>query len=102
MKKISWFIGEVNKMYSESEKSFFSKKRVEGGIAFIVLQWGLIHWMVKTLLLPERMPASELFIWSSIELAICGYTLSKIEDLKKSNQFKTENVVEKKDAQNDV
>ena len=33
--KIKWFFTEIMKMYS-SEKSYFSKKRVESGIAFAI------------------------------------------------------------------
>jgi hypothetical protein len=75
-----WICREVLKIYSSKEDSFFSKKRIESGIAFIILQWGMIHWLVFNV----NMTSSDLLIWSGIECVICGYTISKIEDAKKS------------------
>jgi len=70
---------ELVKMYS-GETSYFSKKRIESGIAFIVLQWGMIHWMVINV---AKITAQDLFVWSAIEGAICGYMISKIQSEKK-------------------
>jgi hypothetical protein len=39
---IKWFISEIGKMYS-SKDSYFSKKRIESGIAFAISQWGMIE-----------------------------------------------------------
>ena len=44
--KVKWFFGELLAMYS-SKPSYFSKKRVESGIAFLVGQWGMIYFLVK-------------------------------------------------------
>ena len=77
--KLAWLIKELIKMYSDSP-SFFSRKRVEGGIAFIVLQWGLIHWLILNV---EKCTSSDLWVWATVQCFICGYTLSKIEDIKK-------------------
>lgn len=74
-----WLVKEVIKMYS-GEKSYFSKKRIESGIAFIVMQWGMIHWMVLNV---EKISASDLAIWASIEGVICGYMITKIQSEKK-------------------
>ena len=35
---IKWFITEIGKIYSGQE-SYFSKKRIESGVAFIIAQW---------------------------------------------------------------
>ena len=43
---IKWFIREFGEMYS-SRKSFFSKKRLESGIAFIIGQWGMIFFLME-------------------------------------------------------
>ena len=75
---IKWFLSEVNKMYSNQD-SFFSKKRVESGIAFIVLQWGLIHWMLLNV---KTITAQDLTLWCICEFAICGYTLNAIQKEK--------------------
>ena len=78
---LKWFIFELIKMYSP-EKSFFSKKRVESGIAFIILQWGMIYYLYKNI---SGMPMSEMFIWASIEAVMCGYYLNKIQGEKFRN-----------------
>ena len=44
--KIKWAISEISKLYSD-EKSYFSKKRVESGIGFIIAQWGMIYFLTK-------------------------------------------------------
>lgn len=74
-----WMVKELIKMYS-GEKSYFSKKRIESGIAFIILQWGMIHWMVINV---EEISASDLGVWAGIEGAICGWMISKIQSEKK-------------------
>lgn len=88
-----WFISEVNKMYSNGD-SFFSKKRVESGIAFIVLQWGLVHWMLLNV---KTITASDLTLWSLVEFAVCGYTLNAIQKEKiVENKFKSDAEIEVK------
>ncbi len=72
-------IKELVKMYSD-KPSFFSKKRIESGIAFIILQWGMVYWMILNV---NQMHVEQVFIWATIECVICGYTLSKIEAEKK-------------------
>lgn len=80
---IKWFIREIIKMYSD-QPSYLSKKRIESGIAFIILQWGLIRWMVLRI---ETIASSDLLIWSGIECAICGYMISHIQKEKKDNDI---------------
>lgn len=75
---IKWFLKEILNMYS-SKTGFFSKKRIESGIAFIILQWGMVYWLELNV---EKITSSDLFIWATIECVICGYTLSKIESGK--------------------
>lgn len=77
-KKIKWLISELIKMYS-SENSFFSKKRVESGIAFIIAQGGMILFLV------EHYPVlsiGEFMLWAGGEFAVAGYILNKIEKNK--------------------
>lgn len=71
-------VRELNKMYSNQE-SFYSKKRIESGIAFIILQWGMIHWMVLRV---NTISSTDLIMWAGIEGAICGYIISQIEKEK--------------------
>ena len=80
---IKWFISEVNKMYSGAVESFFSKKRVESGVAFIILQWGMIFWLLKKY---EVMSTTDFLLWATIEGAIAGYMINQIE---KNNRLNT-------------
>ena len=43
---VSWFIKEIFKIYS-SQSSYFSKKRIESGIAFVIAEWGMIYYMIS-------------------------------------------------------
>ena len=79
-KNLRWFIIELIKLGS-NKPSYFSQKRFHEGFAFGILQWGMIHWLIMNI---QKMPASELLIWSSVELLILGYTRNKIEEAKKN------------------
>ena len=76
---IKKFITEVIKMYS-NEPSFFSKKRVESGIAFFVAQGGMIVYFVHKL---PAMEMTDLAMWAGIEFAVAGYIISSIQKEKK-------------------
>jgi len=76
---IKWVIQEIGKLYS-GEKSFFSKKRVESGIAFIIAQWGMIYFMVNKI---DTLTTSDLTVWSGIEFLVAGYTVTQIQSEKK-------------------
>ena len=76
---IRWFISEIMKMYS-SQKSFFSKKRVESGIAFLIAQSGMVYFLVKKI---DAMDVYELSMWAGIEFLIAGYTVTQIQKEKK-------------------
>ena len=76
---VRWFITEIMKMYS-AEKSFFSKKRVESGIAFLIAQLGMVFFLVKKI---DAMDVYELSIWAGMEFLIAGYTVTQIQKEKK-------------------
>lgn len=78
---LKWFIQEIVKMYSGGE-SYFSKKRIESGLAFIILQWGMIHWFVVKI---ESITSSDLIMWAGVEAAISGYIISQIQSEKKND-----------------
>ena len=63
---IKWLIKELIKLYGV-EISYFSKKRVESGVAFLVGQFGMIY-----------------FLMVNIEFAISGYIVSQIQKEKKN------------------
>jgi len=87
MKK-KWFFGwfnlkflmkELVKLYS-NEPSYFSKKRVESGIAFIVGQWGMIYFLVQNI---DKLTTSDIALWAGVEFAIAGYIINQIQKEKK-------------------
>ena len=60
--KIKWAISEISKLYS-NESSYFSKKRVESGIGFIIAQWGMIYFLTKKI---DVLTMSDLAVWAGI------------------------------------
>jgi len=76
---IQFLIKEVIKIYS-TRPSFFSKKRIESGIAFIIAQWGMIFFLLEK---HSLMTSSDLAIWVGIEFAVSGYILTHIQREKK-------------------
>ena len=77
---IKWFIKELIKMYS-NEKSYFSKKRVESGIAFVIAEWGMIYFLVLKI---NSLTSSDIAIWAAIQFAVAGYIINQIQKEKKS------------------
>jgi hypothetical protein len=77
---IKFLIKELVKIGS-NKPSFFSKKRMESGVAFLVLQFGMLE-ILDYLISRESTPMSDFAIWAGIEAFICGYALNKIEEAK--------------------
>lgn len=75
---IRWFISEIGKIYS-SKHSFFSKKRIESGVAFLISQWGMVYWLLTK---SDVMNTTDFAIWAGIELAVAGYILNQIQKEK--------------------
>lgn len=76
---IKWFIKEITALYS-GKNSYFSKKRIESGIAFIIGQWGMVYFLVNNY---ATMSASDIVLWSGVEFAIAGYIVNQIQKEKK-------------------
>jgi len=87
---IRWFVTEIMKMYS-SQKSFFSKKRVESGVAFLIAQMGMVYFLVKKI---DTMDVYELSMWAGIEFLIAGYTVTQIQKEKKNIKEEDEEISE--------
>lgn len=90
--KLKWFLVEIMKMYSD-EKSYFSKKRVESGVAFLMGQFGMLFFLIKRI---DSMDVYDLSIWAAMEFIIAGYTVNQIQKEKKiynnsENNFGNEN-----------
>ena len=79
---IKWFIKEIANLYSD-EPSYFSKKRVESGIAFIIAQTGMVAYLISKI---ETMDVYEFLMWAGAEFLIAGYTINQIQKEKKSNK----------------
>jgi hypothetical protein len=76
---IKFLIKELIKLYS-NEPSYFSKKRVESGIAFIVGQWGMIYFLTQNI---DKLTTSDIALWAGVEFAIAGYIINQIQKEKK-------------------
>lgn len=79
---IKWFLKEVLNMYSPT-KSFFSKKRLESGFAFIIGQWGMIFFLLKKY---DKLSMTDFVMWVAVEMAIAGYMVHQIQKEKKEIQ----------------
>ena len=79
---VKWLIKELINLYSNSS-SFFSKKRIESGIAFLVGQWGMIYFLIKNI---DKLSTSDITLWAGLEFAIAGYIVSQIQKEKKLNE----------------
>jgi hypothetical protein len=74
---IRWGVKELIKMYSNIP-SFFSHKRFQAGMAFMIYQHGSIYALVHIVKTME-----DFAIWAAPELLICGYVINAIEKSKK-------------------
>lgn len=83
---IKWFFREVSNMYS-SKDSYFSKKRIESGIAFLVAQWGMIFFLAEK---HSTLSMTDLVMWAGVEFAISGYMIHQIQKEKKNEEQKEE------------
>lgn len=81
MEKIKWFFTEFMNMYS-GKKSYFSKKRIESGFAFLIAQWGMIFFLLEK---HKDLSMGEFLLWSSVEFAVAGWMVSKIQKEKNDN-----------------
>ena len=77
---VVWFFTEIMNIYSD-KPSFFSKKRIESSIAFIIAEWGMIYFLVKNI---EGLSASDMGIWATIQFLAAGYTVTQIQKEKRN------------------
>ncbi len=81
---IKWFIREIIKLYSD-EPSYFSKKRIESGLAFIIAQIGMVFFLIKKI---DTLDVYEFVMWASVEFLVAGYTINKIQREKRLSSIK--------------
>lgn len=80
MKTIRFYIKELIKMYS-SEKSFFSKKRIESGLAFVIGQIMMIVYFANKL---PTLTTTDFITLIVVEFLLAGYLVNKTELAKKA------------------
>lgn len=85
-KNIVWFFTELINLWSD-KPSYFSKKRVESSIAFIIAQVGMITYFAER---HHKMDIYEFLMWAGAEFLIAGYTINQIQREKKNNDTQTE------------
>lgn len=78
---LRWFFKEIGMMYS-SKHSFFSKKRIESGIAFIIAQIGMLTYFFEH---HGTMDMGSMLMWAGAEFTIAGWTISQIQKEKKGS-----------------
>ena len=76
---IKWLITEIRDIYSNKD-SYFSKKRIESGIAFIIAQWGMIYFLLNKV---STMTTTDMVMWAGIEFAVSGYIINQIQKEKR-------------------
>ena len=81
MEKIKWFFTEIMNIYS-TKKSFFSKKRIESGVAFVIAQWGMIFFLLEKHI---DLSMGEFLLWAAAEFAVAGWMIHKIQKEKTDN-----------------
>ena len=73
-------ITEIIRIYSE-KPSFFSKKRIESGFAFIIAEWGMIFYLLKKY--PD-LTMTDMVMWATIQFGVSGYIIYQIQKEKKT------------------
>lgn len=71
---MKYYIKELIKIYS-NEPSFFSKRKVESGITFLIAQSGMIFFLIHKY---SSLSMGEFLLWSAMEFTVAGYVMNKI------------------------
>lgn len=82
---IKWLFREIMNIYS-AKSSYFSKKRIESGIAFVIAQWGMIFFLMEK---HSTLSMGEFLLWAAAEFAVSGYIINKIQSEKKKDNTET-------------
>ena len=75
-----WLIKELVHIYT-NKSSFFSKKRIESSIAFIIGQVGMLWFLYEHI---PQLTISDIVLWSGVEFAMAGYIVNQIQKEKKT------------------
>jgi len=88
---IKWFIKQIGNLYSNNEPSYFSKKRIESGAAFIIAQWGMIYFLLEK---HSTLGMSDFALWAGIEFAVSGYIIHQIQSEKSRREKSNDKPIE--------
>jgi hypothetical protein len=75
---IKWFITEMVNIYT-ARKTYFSKKRIESGIGFVIAEWGMIFYLLAKI---NTMSMIDFGMWATIQFFIAGYIIRQIQKEK--------------------
>ncbi len=75
---IKWFFREILNIYS-TKKSYFSKKRIESGIGFIIAEWGMIYFLLAKI---SGMNIMDFVLWATVQFFAAGYIIRQIQKEK--------------------
>ena len=78
-KNLKWFGAEIMNLYS-SKASFFSKKRIESGLAFLLAQIFMIIYFFYHY---QKMDVGALFTFVGIEFGVAGWNIYQIQREKR-------------------
>ena len=78
--KLYFILKEFVKIYS-GQTSFFSKKRIESGIGFVIAEWGMIYFLIQKI---DNMDIFDFSMWASIQFFIAGYIIREIQKEKQT------------------
>jgi hypothetical protein len=76
---IKWLMKELIAL-GTSKPSYFSKKRIESGIAFVIAQIGMLFFLFKNI---GTMDTWDICFWAATEFAVSGYIITHIQREKK-------------------
>lgn len=82
MEKVKWFFTELMNIYS-NKPSFFSKKRIESGLSFLIGQIGMIVFLIFKI---NDISMGEFLLWASAEFTVAGYIINKIQKEKEHTE----------------
>lgn len=75
---IKFCITELIKIFSAGA-SFFSKKRIESGVAFAMGQFGMLYYLLYA---SKDLGTMDIMGWAAVEFGIAGYIVHQIQKQK--------------------
>lgn len=76
------YLKELIAVYSD-EPSYFSKKRLESGVSFLLGQLGMVSYIIANY---SVMSVSEVLMWATLQFTISGYVMTHIQKEKQNSK----------------